>query len=122
MEQGAPLVGVPQDPKSRIGRDEGLTQTPKLGSSGSLPQRLGVSSPPFLMLGHSGGHIELPLPGLSGSDVHDGNKVADPDRDFPGHEIQPQDLVSYPLLVVEPPPSDRLSAVVSPTLPVADLP
>jgi hypothetical protein len=50
--------------------------------------------------------------------VHDGWKVADQDRDFPSYETAPQDLVSYPHLVVYGSPSDRSSAVVSPTLPV----
>ena len=74
---------------------------------------------------HSGLHSPLPGPlGGEGIHVHDAGirmhaspEVADQDRD-PGYETQ--DKLSYPILVVVSPPSDRLSAVVSPTQPAHD--
>ena len=81
------------------------------------------------MPGHFVGGIFVPLPGPVGGEVRDGFllpgpeevhgqdgvEVADRDRNFPGHETFSQEFYSHPFLVVEPPPSDRLSAVVSPT-------
>ena len=113
-------AGWPRGSKSRAAREEGLNQKPKLDRSGSIPQRLGVSFLPFLMTGHSGGHIEIVLPGPLGGDGHVSGKVTDPGRDFTSRyeTTLPQDTASYPLLVVAPPPSDRLSAVSFSTLPV----
>ena len=69
------------------------------------------------MPGHLVGGIFVPLPSPVGGEVRDGFllpgpdgvhgqdgvEVADRDRNFPGHETSLQDLVSYQLLVVEPP-------------------
>jgi hypothetical protein len=100
-----------------------LTDIPPLGPS-QKPKLEGpnTSSPPFDMPGHFHSGLHLPLPGPLGGEgihVHDAGihmhaspEVADQDRD-PGYEIQ--DKLSYLLLVVVPPPSDRLSAVVSST-------
>ena len=63
------------------------------------------------MPGHLSGGLLLPLSGPTGGDdihAHDGWKVADRDRDFPSCETAPLDNASYPLLVVEGPPSDSL--------------
>jgi hypothetical protein len=102
-------AGWPRGSKSRAAREKGLNQKPKLDRSGSIPQRLGASFPPFLMTGHSGGHIEIVLPGPLGGDGHVSGKVTDPGRDFTSRyeTTLPQDTASYPLLVVAPPPSDR---------------
>jgi hypothetical protein len=70
VEQGAPLVGLPRGTKSSAAREEDLTRKPQLGGS--------VFSPPFLMFGRYGGHIEIPLPGPSDGDGHgSGNIRAD---------------------------------------------
>ena len=68
------------------------------------------------MPGHFHSGLLLPLPGPSGGErihvhgagiqVHASSEVADPDRD-PSYEPQGiQGKLSYPLLVVAPPPSD----------------
>ena len=77
----------------------GLSQKPKLDRSSSLPS---------LIPGHLHGGIPFPLPGPSGGDVQDGMEVADQDQNFPSLETFSQEFYSYPFLVVEPPPSDRL--------------
>ena len=89
-------AGWPRGSKSRAAREEGLNQKPKLDRSGSIPQRLGVTFPPFLMTGHSGGHIEIVLPGPLGGDGHVSGKVTDPGRDFTSRyeTTLPQDTAS----------------------------
>ena len=77
----------------------GLSQKPKLDRSSSLPS---------LIPGHLHGGIPFPLPGPSGGDVQDGMEVADQDQNFPSLETFSQEFYSYPFLVVEPPPSDRV--------------
>ena len=87
----------------------GLSQKPNLDRSSTLPS---------LIPGHLHGGILFPLPGPSGGDVQDGMEVADQDQNFPRLETFSEEFYSYPFLVVEPPPSDRLSAVSFSTLPV----
>ena len=100
-EDGVPVNGIPWNLNSKVGQEADLSQKPKLEKSELF------STLPALMPGHLVGGILLPLPGPSGGDGFDSREVADRDRDSTGYETYSQDLVSYPLLVVEPPPSDR---------------
>ena len=82
----------------------GPSQKPKLEGSST-------STPPFDMTGHLHSGLLRPLPGPLGGEgiqlhadrihMHASPEVADQDRD-PGYETQ--DKLSYPLLVVVPPP------------------